>query len=101
VLWLFLSFGIYFIARSMNDASVLNYSPNWMLGHATSMVLYPTVRTLGTITTEQAAYMVPNPLSLGQSLTLLWPYMVGLISLSAICFAISYIVFMKQEVRAS
>ncbi len=100
-LWLFLSFGIYFIARSMNDANVLNYSPNWILGHATSMVLYPTVRTLGTITTDQAAYMLPNPLSLGQSLTLLWPYMVGLISLSAICFAISYIVFMKQEVRAS
>jgi ABC-2 type transport system permease protein len=101
VLWLFFSFGIYYIARSLNDSSVLNYSPNWIFGHASSMVLYPSVRTLGTITAEQAAYMLPNPLSLGQSLMVLWPYMVGLISLSAVCFAISYIVFMKQEIRAT
>jgi len=106
VLWLFFSFGIYYIARSVADSAetfqrILTFSPNWILGQASSTVLYPTVRTLGTITAEQAAFMVPNPLSLGQSLMVIWPYMVGLISLSAICFAISYIVFMKQEVRAS
>lgn len=105
VLWLFFSFGIYLIARSMAGSvetfqSILNFSPNWIFGQASSAMLYPTVRTLGTITTAQAAYMVPNPLSLGQSLLVVWPYMVGLVSLSAICFAVSYIVFMKQEVRA-
>jgi len=105
VLWLFFSFGIYYIARSVADSAeafqrILTFSPNWIFGQASSTVLYPTVRTLGTISAEQAAFMMPNPLSLGQSLMVIWPYMVGLISLSAICFAVSYIVFMRQEVRA-
>jgi ABC-2 type transport system permease protein len=105
VLWLFFSFGIYYLARSVAGSAemfqrILSFSPNWIFGQASSTVLYPTVRTLGTITSVQAAYMLPNPLSLGQSLMVIWPYMVGLISLSAVCFAISYIVFMKQEVRA-
>src|SRR4030042_904838 len=92
VLWLFCSFGIYYIARSVAGSAetffrILSFSPNWIFGQASSAVLYPAVRTLGTITSEQAAYMVPNPLALGQSLTVIWPYMVGLISLSAVCFA--------------
>jgi ABC-2 type transport system permease protein len=104
VLWLFFSFGMYFIAKSTAGdvdtfRQILSYSPSWIFGQASSTVLYPAVRTLGTLTMEQSAYMVPNPLSLGQSLMVIWPYMVGLISLSAIFFAVSYIVFMKQEVR--
>jgi ABC-2 type transport system permease protein len=101
VIWLLFSFGIYFIARSFGNPNILNYSPNWIFGQASTTVLYPSVRTMGTITADQAAYMLPNPLSLGQSLMVIWPYMVGLISLSAVCFAISYIVFMKQEIRAT
>jgi ABC-2 type transport system permease protein len=101
VLWLFFTFGIYFIARSMANASILNDSPNWLFGQASSMVLYPTYRSLSALTTSQMEYMLVNPLSLGQSLMVVWPYMVGLISVSAICFAVSYVVFMKQEVRAT
>jgi ABC-2 type transport system permease protein len=56
---------------------------------------------MGTLTADQVAHMLPNPLSLGQSLMVIWPYMVGLISLSSICFGINYVVFMKQEVRAT
>lgn len=99
VLWLFFSFGIYYIGKSMNDINVLNYSPNWIFGRASSLILYPVARALWTTSTD--TYTLLNPLSLGQSLTLLWPYMVGLISLSAVCFAISYIAFMKQEIRAT
>jgi ABC-2 type transport system permease protein len=101
VIWLLLSFGIYFIAKSMSDTNVLNYSPNWIFGQASSVVLYPSIRTLGTLSSDQIAYMLPNPLSLGQSIMVIWPYIVGMISLSAVCFAISYVVFMKQEIRAT
>jgi ABC-2 type transport system permease protein len=104
--WLVFSFGVLIIANTVSkDAemfqSILNYSPNWIFGQATSMILYPTARTLGTITESQASFMVPNPLTLGQSLLVVWPYIVGLVSLSAVCFGISYIVFMKQEIRAT
>jgi ABC-2 type transport system permease protein len=101
VIWLLFSFGIYFIARSLSDANILNYSPNWIFGRASSMLLYPSIRTLWTLTTEQVSYMLANPLSLGQSLMVVWPYIVGLISLSAVCFGASYIIFMKQEIRST
>lgn len=40
-----------------------------------------------------------NPLSLGQSLLVVYPHMVALIAISLICFAISYLTFMIQEIR--
>ncbi len=40
-----------------------------------------------------------NPLSLGQSLIVVFPYMIALIAITLICFAISYLIFMLQEIR--
>lgn len=106
LVWLVLSFGLLVLAMAVSDSQetfsmILNFSPNWLFGQASSMLLFPVVRTLGTLTAEQTQFMVANPLSLGQSLQVIWPYIVGLISLSAVCFAISYIVFMKQEIRST
>lgn len=101
LVWLVLSFGVLIIAMSTENSTVLNVSPNWLFGQASAMMLFPTVRTLGTLSPEQTQFMVANPLSLGQSLQVIFPYIVGLISLSAVCFAISYIVFMKQEIRST
>ncbi len=41
-----------------------------------------------------------GPLPLGQSVLIVWPYMVFLIAITVICFAISYTVFMRQEIRS-
>jgi ABC-2 type transport system permease protein len=41
-----------------------------------------------------------TPLSFGQSLLLVWPQVVGIIALAAVCFAASYIRFMREEIRA-
>jgi len=57
------------------------------------------VGSLGIISTSQASFMIANPLSLTQSLLLIWPHLTSLISLSAVCFAISYVLFMRQEIR--
>jgi ABC-2 type transport system permease protein len=43
----------------------------------------------------------PSPLSLSQSLLLVWPQMVSLLALTAICFAVAYIKFMREEIRAT
>ena len=40
-----------------------------------------------------------NPLSLGQSIIVVFPHMTALIAITLICFAISYAVFMVQEIR--
>lgn len=76
-------------------------SPSVLFDEATRVLLLPVVRSLGIITMSQAAYMVPNPISLGQSLLLIWPHLSSLVCLSVICFAISYVLFMRQEIRAT
>jgi len=43
----------------------------------------------------------PAPLPLSQSLTLVWPQLVGLVALTAICFAGAYIKFMREEIRST
>jgi len=42
-----------------------------------------------------------SPLSLGQSLIQVWPQLVIIIALAIICFAASYIIFMRQEIRST
>ncbi|MCK4273778.1 MAG: ABC transporter permease subunit [Dehalococcoidales bacterium] len=79
--------------------TLLRLSPSYLFQEAYYVLLVPVAKGLGIITRAQAMYMVPNPLSLGQSLLAIWPHFVGMVSLSAICFAISYIIFMKQEIR--
>jgi ABC-2 type transport system permease protein len=41
-----------------------------------------------------------NPLSLLQSILVVAPYLTTLVALTAVCFAVSYLVFMRQEVRS-
>jgi ABC-2 type transport system permease protein len=41
-----------------------------------------------------------GPLSLDQSVLVVLPYIITLIALTAVCFAVSYIVFMRQEIRS-
>jgi ABC-2 type transport system permease protein len=106
-IWILFSFGMLVIAIGMGRESletfqtILRFSPNWLFGQASSAILAPVVRTLGTITPAEMAYMLPNPLSLGQSLILIWPNFTSLLSISIICFAVSYILFMRQEIRAT
>jgi ABC-2 type transport system permease protein len=45
--------------------------------------------------------MEPNPLPISQSLLIAWPQMISLIALTALCFAGSYIKFMREEIRAT
>ena len=90
-----------FIQNAELQQTLMRLSPNVLFGEATTVLLLPVVRSLGIITTGQAAYMMPNPISLGQSLLLIWPHLSSLISLSAICFAASYVIFMRQEIRST
>jgi len=83
---------------------VLRLLPTTLYSEASSVLLNPsltatnTPATLGQLT--QAQQQIPTLLSLDQSLLLVWPHVVALVALSVICFAIGYIQFMRQEVRA-
>jgi ABC-2 type transport system permease protein len=85
------------------ELGIMRISPNTLFSEATTALLLPSLSRfmIGVVTMGQAAYMLDNPLSLGQSAILIWPQLTTLIGLSAICFAASYVIFMRQEVRAT
>lgn len=74
-------------------------SPNTLYSQATAALLTPGLRSLGPLLMSQTQRMVAGQLSLGQSLLLVWPEMVGLVAGTAICFGLSYTLFMRQEIR--
>jgi len=80
--------------------SLLHILPSQLFNEATSSVLIPSVRSLGPLTMEQTHGAIPGPLPLGQSLLLAWSQIIGLIAATVICFVISYISFMRREVRS-
>ena len=49
---------------------------------------------------QQAQQRIPSLPSLDQSFILVWPQVVALVALTVACFAIAYVRFMRQEVRA-
>lgn len=80
--------------------SLLRVMPNQLFSEATTTLLMPTVRSLGPLTMEQVVGTLPGPLPLGQSLLLVWPQVTGLIAGTIICFVVSYISFMRREIRS-
>jgi len=79
-------------------------SPSILYSEAIGTILDPTTRILGVtsfIQYEQLSVAVAGVLPLGQSLLLVWPHLVGLIAESLVIFVISYVVFMKQEIRGA
>jgi len=80
-------------------------SPMVLYSEATTTIIDPMRKTTGTM-----LFMTPleqilssrfqNPLSLSQSLIVVFPHVTALIALTLICFAVSYILFMLQEIRS-
>ena len=78
--------------------------PLTLYQEGSSAILNPTVTTISTPTTigqlAQYQQQIPTLLSLDQSVLIVWPHVVALLAITALCFALAYIAFMRQEVRA-
>ena len=81
--------------------TLLRFSPAYLYQESFLVLLNPMPYGLGVMTGEAAQYLTGTPLSLGQSLLQIWPHIVGLISLMVVFFAVGYLVFVKQEIRAT
>jgi len=89
------------IAQVDASMAISRLSPVTLYQEATGIILDPSARTLSPLVMQSEQIgMVPGSLKLGQSLLLVWPQMVGLVTMTVICFAISYARFMRQEIRA-
>jgi len=79
---------------------LLSIVPSQLYSDATTTLLMPSVRSLGPLTMEQVYGAIPSPLPLRESLMLVWPQLTGLIAATALCFALSYYIFMRKEIKS-
>jgi ABC-2 type transport system permease protein len=121
-LWLFVSVFVSLLAGLVADAlfpvddhaslytvlqnqswkqNISRISPTQLYNEVMITILNPGVRTLGPITTDQLEGAIAGALPLGQSLLLVWPHLVTLMAVTMICFAVSYVYFIRQEIRAT
>jgi len=110
-IWIFIGLGLVIVALTIPTSAetslmLLRFSPNWLFGDAGTVLLQPLPLeslfwVIGLVASGASAYIVPNPLSLGQSMLLVWPHVTSLVALTTICFAVSYVLFMRQEIRAA
>ena len=77
-------------------------APNQLYTEATAVILDPRLRTVtpDLVTPEQRAGAVGSILPLDQSVLVVWPQFVVLIAMTTGMFALAYVSFMRQEVRA-
>ena len=79
-------------------------SPGTLFGEAVVGLLQPETKTFGyfaNLVMAQTRGMISGtPLPLDQSLLLIWPQITGLIAGMIVVFAIAYVVFQREEVRA-
>jgi ABC-2 type transport system permease protein len=84
--------------------SIRRLLPDTLYREASLVLLNPQVTDVSTPATvggyQQAQERIPSLLSLDQSFVLVWPQVVALVALTVACFAIAYVRFMRQEVRA-
>jgi ABC-2 type transport system permease protein len=80
------------------------FSPMVLYMNSTATIVDPSVNTTKSFVLRGPWEQIlsarfQNPLSLGQSLSVVVPYIVALIAITLIFFAVSYTVFMVQEIR--
>ena len=76
-------------------------SPYYLYSEAASVLMNPATRAINAVSYTQLVGALSSYLSLGQSLLLVWPHLVGLLALTFAAFTISYVGFMRQEIRGN
>jgi len=94
------------LATQLSNASLsvdlLRISPFILFYESTAAIIDPTLGHFSLLVTESdMSKLIARPLSLSQSFIQVWPQLIVVIMLALICFAVSYIVFMKQEIRST
>ena len=76
-------------------------SPYYLYSEAASVLMNPATRAINAVSYTQLVGALSSYLSLGQSLLLVWPHLVGLLALTFAAFTISYVGFMRQGIRGN
>jgi ABC-2 type transport system permease protein len=88
------------IAYLRTNQAVSQLSPVTLFQQGSSVLLDPEVRTTGLVTLEQVDRAIVSELNLTQSLGVVWPQIAILVAMTSVMFALAYVAFMRDEVRA-
>jgi ABC-2 type transport system permease protein len=80
--------------------NLMRVAPSQLFSDASTTLLMPNVRSLGPLTVEQVQGAIPSPLPLGQSLLIVWSQLTALAAGTVIWFGLSYLSFMRREIRS-
>lgn len=76
-------------------------SPNTLYAETALALLQPATRALGPVLISQLqGALLGAPLPATQSFVLIWPQLTALVAIVIVIFAIAYVVFQRQEIRA-
>ncbi|MEO6350703.1 MAG: ABC transporter permease [Candidatus Limnocylindrales bacterium] len=90
------------LANAAMQVNLRRLAPNQLFSEATAVILDPSARTVSPdlVTPAQLDLAIGGLLSLEQSLLVVWGQFVALIAATIGVFALAYVAFMRQEVRA-
>lgn len=89
------------LAQIQLEQTLTRLSPNTLYSEITLALLRPTVRAMGLVLPIQLeGAVLGTPLPLSQSLLLIWPQLTGLVAATIMLFALGYVLFQRQEIRA-
>lgn len=89
------------LRQLQTEQAISRLSPNTLYVEATLGILNPAVRSFGILLPSQLEGAVMGaPLPLAQSALLMWPQLTGLIAATILLFALAYVLFQRQEIRA-
>jgi ABC-2 type transport system permease protein len=89
------------IAQAQLMQTLDRLSPNTLYVEITVGLLNPVVRAFGLVLPAQLqGAVLGTPLPLAESVLLIWPHLTGLIAATILLFAVTYVLFQRQEIRA-
>lgn len=88
------------VAVARAELFIARISPLTLFQEASTLLLDPTQRAVGLLTYAQVDRAIVSQLTLSQSLLVVWPQIVAMVALTSALFALAFVSFMRQEVRA-
>ena len=87
------------IAREELRLALSRISPSVLFTEVASALLNPQIRTLGPIYIYSRNLPTPTPLTIDDTLFIIWPHIAAFIAEITIFLTLAYILFMRKEIR--
>jgi ABC-2 type transport system permease protein len=88
------------LANANLQDSLMRLLPTGQFSDITTVLLNPSQTFISATVADPTGRAIPSLLPVTQSLLLVWPQIVTLVGFTIGCFALAYVIFLRQEVRA-